>query len=164
MKQGDKIKLDGTNWQGFIKEILADGFVMLSLDNGLDVRAPKDRVIVLKQDENGNAMRDDKGRFVPGHKRLGGIRKGGKSMRQTRMELLEQLQPFISNVGEIIEMIDEPQEKILALTRMMKFCVPTYSAIEYSEKTPRPLTAEEKLAQINAKYNNKPDPIKEEEE
>ena len=85
-------------------------------------------------------------------------------MRQTRQELLEQLQPYISSVGEIIAMIDEPAEQILAITRMMKFCVPTYSAVEYSEKTPRSLNAEEKLAQINAKYNGKPDPIKDEDE
>lgn len=161
MKTGDRIQLNGSSWQGIVKEILADGFVMVALDNGMDVRTPQDQITPI----NTNAeQRDDKGRFVKGHKKLGGMKKKGNSMRQTRMELLEQLQPYISNVGEIIAMIDEPQEQILAITRMMKFCVPTYSAVEYSESTPRSLSAEEKLAQLNAKYNNKPDPIKDEEE
>lgn len=30
-------------------------------------------------------------------------------------------------MGEIIAMIDDPAEKVLAVSRMMKFTVPTYS-------------------------------------
>lgn len=161
MKKGDRIKVNDTWFKGIVKEVTADGYVIAELDNGMDVHAPIDTVTLL--DNTGTSERDEKGRFLPGHKKLGGPRKS-RSMRQTRQELLEQLQPYISSVGEIIAMIDEPAEQILALTRMMKFCVPTYSAVEYSEKTPRSLNAEEKLAQINAKYNGKPDPIKDDEE
>ena len=41
---------------------------------------------------------------------------------------------------------------------MMRFCVPTYSSVAFSETAPRSLSAEEKLAQLNARYNHQPDP------
>lgn len=161
MKAGDRIRVNDTWFKGTVTEVTADGYVQAKLDNGMEMSAPIDSVTLL--DESGAGQRDEKGRFLPGHKKLV-VKKRGNSIRQIRKELLEQLQPFISDVGNIIELIDEPQEKILAVTRMMKFCVPTYSAVEYTENTPRSLSAEESLAKLNAKYNNKPDPIKDDEE
>lgn len=167
MTKGDRIQLNNTSLQGIVTEILPGGIVVVLLDNGIEMRSPADCITLSPQKEgckNNNTERDENGRFVTGHKKLGGIKKGNKSIRQTRQELLGQLQPFINEIGNIIEEIDAPEDKILALTRMMKFCIPTYSAIEYTENTPRSLTAEEKLAQLNAKYNHLPDPTENTEE
>lgn len=162
MNKGDRIQLNDTDWQGSIKSILADGTIVVGLDNGIEMRTPENRITLIDGNRGCNTaestQRDDKGRFITGHKKIGGQKKGTKSIRQTRKELLSQLQPYIETIGELIEDIDAPEDKILAITRMMKFCVPTYSSVEYSESTPRSLTAEEKLAQINARYNNEPEP------
>lgn len=171
-----RIRLDGPNWKGYIHQTLADGTLVLKLDNGMEVRAQKECITILEEESTCNTgntsnspqkeIRDEKGRFTPGHPKLGGRVKGAtKSVRQTRKELLSQLQPYISDVGTIISLIDDPAEQILAITRLMKFCVPTYSAVEYSESAPRSLSAEQKLAQLNARYNGLPDPtIRDDEE
>ena len=143
MKIGDRIQLIGTDWEGTIINIVSNDIAIVTLDNGIEMHTPFDRITIMGDTPSCNTERDERGRFVTG---------------QTRKELLEQLQPYISDIGSIIALIDAPEDKILAITRMMKFCVPTYSSVEFSETTPRSLTAEEKLVQLNAKYNNLPDP------
>lgn len=157
MKIGDRIQLIGTDWEGTIINIISNNIAIVLLDNGIEMHTPFDRITIMGDTPSCNTERDERGRFVAGHKKLG-IKRKLKNVRQTRKELLEQLQPYISDIGSIIALIDAPEDKILAITRMMKFCVPTYSSVEFSETTPRSLTAEEKLVQLNAKYNNLPDP------
>ena len=159
MKIGDRIQLIGTDWEGTIINIISNNIAIVLLDNGIEMHTPFDRITIMNETTSSNTERDDKGRFVTGHKKLR-VKQKLKNVRQTRKELLEQLQPYISDIGSIIAQIDAPEDRILAITRMMKFCVPTYSAVEFSETTPRSLTAEEKLVQLNAKYNNLPDPTK----
>ena len=151
-----RVKINGTEWEGVIWNILPDETIVVKLDNGMELRCDKTRITTIDEKSNCNtkkstAERDEQGRFVAGHKKIGGIKKGKNGVRQIRRELMDQLQPFI-------EMIDDPAEKVLAVSRMMKFTVPTYSAVEYTESNKRSLSAEEKLAQLNAKYNNLPEP------
>lgn len=161
---GGRVKINGTEWEGVIWNILPDETIVVKLDNGMELRCDKTRITTIDEKNNCNtqkkpiAERDEQGRFVVGHKKIGGIKKGKNGVRQIRRELMDQLQPFIENMGTIIEMIDDPAEKVLAVSRMMKFTVPTYSAVEYTESNKRSLSAEEKLAQLNAKYNNLPEP------
>lgn len=161
---GGRVKINGTEWEGVIWNILPDETIVVKLDNGMELRCDSTRITSIDEKSNCNtqkkstAERDEQGRFVAGHKKLGGIKKGKSGVRQIRRELMDQLQPFIENMGTIIEMIDDPAEKVLAVSRMMKFTVPTYSAVEYTESNKRSLSAEEKLAQLNAKYNNLPEP------
>lgn len=178
MKKGDKVKVNGTGWCGVIRRVvMRTGMNVVHLDNGMEISCKDDCLTLVTEDnlqDNCNTTvdapqeipesnnRDEKGRFVKGC-RINNTPKV-KTVRQTRKELLAQIQPFISKIGTIISMIDEPQEQILALTRMMKFCVPTYSAIEFTENAPRSLSAEEKLIQLNAQYNHLPDPIKKTDE
>lgn len=158
-----RVKINGTEWEGVIWNILPDETIVVKLDNGMELRCDSTRITCLDKKcdcntKKSTAERDEQGRFVAGHKKLGGIKKGKSGVRQIRRELMDQLQPFISNMGEIIAMIDDPAEQVLAVSRMMKFTVPTYSAVEYTESNKRSLSAEEKLAQLNAKYNNLPEP------
>lgn len=127
-----RVSIKGTDWEGVIYNILPDDTIVVKLDDGMELRCDKTRITCLDEKYDCNtkkstAERDEQGRFVAGHKKLGGIKKGKSGVRQIRRELIDQLQPFISNMGEIIAMIDDPAEKVLAVSRMMKFTVPTYS-------------------------------------
>ncbi len=158
MKKGDRIRLNDTDWQGVIVNVLPGDIAVVILDNGIEMRCPAGRItLVGNNTDKATSPASNNGRFTPGHPRLGG-RKKGQSVRQTRKELLAQLQPYISDIGSIIALIDAPEDKILAVARMMRYCVPTYSSVEFSETAPRSLSAEEKLAQLNARYNHLPDP------
>lgn len=165
MDIGDRIQLVGTDWKGKIVGIIPEQVYIVLLDNGIKMHVPETCITLIAIDNSCNTIkeRNEKGQFLPGHRAFK-RKKGSNNIRQTRKELLEQLQPFINTMGELIEQIDLPEDKILAVSRMMKFCIPTYSSIEFTESAPRSLSAEEKLMQLNAKYNNLPDPTEKDEE
>lgn len=166
MDIGTRVHIKGTQWEGVISHIEGPIYI-INLDNGIEIRCKEDCITPLQQFEECNTTveRDNSGKFVKGHKKIGGSKKGSKNtIRNIRKQILDNLDPYISDIGKIIGQIDAPEEKVLAMTRLMKFCVPTYSSVQYSEITPRSLTAEEKLAQLNAKYNDLPDPTIHEED
>ena len=160
---GDKIKVKNSPLSGVVTEITPDGIYRVSLDNGTRMEAPLKCITAYKDDSHSHE-RDETGRFVKGHAPYIRDKKKTATARALRKTLTDQLEPFISNIGQIIAQIEEPQEQILAITRLMKFSVPTLASVEYSEQTPRNLSAEETLASLNAKYHNLPDPTKKEEE
>ncbi len=171
---GRRVKINDTYFTGTVIKEKSDHSLVIKLDNGMQVEClPECITLLIDNDESITAtetnkvteQRDNQGRFLPGHKKIGGIKKGSKtSVRQVRRQLMEQLQPYIVDIGTVIAAIDDPAEQVLAVTRMMRFVMPTYSSVEYTEGATRSLNVEQKMAQLNAKYNNEPDPIPDENE
>lgn len=156
---GSKIKVKNTELSGVVVEITPDGIHYVQLDNGTRMEAPLKCITPFNEIEKSNTQRDEKGQFVKGHTPYIANKRKVATARTLRKKLTEELEPFINNIGTIIAQIEEPQDQVLAITRLMKFSVPALSSIEYSEQTPRNLSAEEKLASLNAKYNNQPEPF-----
>jgi hypothetical protein len=111
--------------------------------------------------ENASSFERGKdGRFVPGNKAA----RRKKSAHYFQSMLREQLEPFLAHMGELIQQIDTPNEKVLALSRILPYAMPKLAQVEYNENTKRNLSAEETIANINAAYNGLPSPIQDEED
>lgn len=113
--------------------------------------------------ENNKPLHRPNGQFAPGHAKVGGSKKG-KSLRQYRDVMMQQVSPFLENLGSIIGQIEDPGDQVLAISRVLKYTMPTYSSVEYTDKAPRNLTAEEQIAKLNAQAMGRPDPTENEED
>lgn len=102
-------------------------------------------------------LRTPDGKFAPGHRKIGGAGFGNpKRMTSTafRRSLMEQLDPFISNLGEYIDSIDKPVEKVLAICHLMPYAVPRYSTMKLTSDTEqRDLTVEQHIASMADTYD-----------
>lgn len=156
-KVGDRIKVLQTDWQGTVESLNDDGTLSISLDNGISMSCPTDKISPANE-KRISPQRNELGQFLPGHKKIGGAQKSGRSIRQYRKLMLQKLSPFIENIDIIIEQIEAPEDKILSISRILKYTMPALSSVEYKEGASRNLTAEENIAQLNAKYHNLPDP------
>lgn len=161
---GDKITVKNTELSGVVTAIKDDGIYIVNLDNGTRMETPLTCITHYKEKQHSNTQRNEKGQFVRGHQPYIADKKKATTARTLRKRLTKELEPFITNIGTIIAQIEEPQEQILAITRLMKFSVPTLASVEYSEQTPRNLSAEEKLASLNAQYHQLPDPTTNQEQ
>lgn len=108
-----------------------------------------------KQNDTLSDLHDEHGRFRPGHPKRGGAKAG---YRRARSVLMEQLYPFYENMGELIQSIESPYDRVRAIALMSRHTMPTLSSVDYRESAQRSLTAEEQLARMNARYSGKPDP------
>lgn len=173
MKAGDKVKLKGTSYIGIVLTVHGDKarVIIGSIDrNGNGERVYEDNIDKFECITDGNnegkcntgEKRDAQGRFLPGT-RPTGRRKKSISTRHIRSTINQQLEPFLNDLGRIIRQIDDPADQILAIARMMRYTVPTYSSVQFSEKPTRDLTAEERLAKLDASYNGNPDPTEKED-
>lgn len=156
-KEGDRVALDGTSWKGTVVKVGMDDDICVELDNGITMFA-RPELLHLCKTENTKPLHDENGKFAVGHPKVGGVKKGYRSVRHYRNKLMEQLAPFIESMGEIIEAIDDPGDKVLAVSRIIKYAMPSLSSIDFKENEKRDLSAEQKIAQLNARYRNLPDP------
>ena len=83
----------------------------------------------------GKTLHDENGKFAIGHPKVGGVKKGYRTVRHYRNKLMEQLAPFIESMGEIIEAIDDPSDKVLAVSRIIKYAMPSLSSVDFKENT-----------------------------
>lgn len=155
-KKGDKVRVKGYPCIGTVAGIGEDGKIRVELDNDIVMYCPEWQL-----SPDTKRMHDENGKFAPGHSKVGGIKKGYKHYRN---ELMQQLSPFIGSMGEIIEAIDDPGDKVLAISRIIKYAMPSLSSIDFKENAKRDLTAEQVIAKLNARYNRLPEPTEEEEE
>lgn len=159
--RGDRVKIKGIESPGVIKTFHADKTVTVDLDNGMTVRTPVDCITsVISNFENIqcntiNSDRDAKGRFLPGNKPKPHKR---TTVKEIRNNIREKLAPFIENIDVIIDQIDVPADKVLAISRMMRFCVPVLNSVDLKDSNSRNLNAEQKIAKLNAEYHKTNDP------
>lgn len=162
LRVDDKIKLKGANLFGIVTHIADDGSITVKLDNGIIMKATEEHVTPIAT-KSTRDTHDENGKFKKGHAPFNPGKKKNQ-MKHCRETILEQISPFINSLGSLIEQIDEPAEKILAISRIIPYSMPKLSSVEVKESQPRNLTAEQSIARLNATYHQKPDPIEEDEE
>ena len=164
IKKGERIKLRGANLFGTVTAVSGDGTLSISLDNGATMQAPADTVTPVAEGASADTHDPVTGRFRKGHRQMANSTRKKNQMKYCRETILQQLLPFVEDLGTLIEQIDEPAEKILAMSRILPYTMPKLSTIEVKDKEPRNLSAEERIAKLNAAFHGKPDPTEEDEE
>lgn len=162
VQKGQKIKLKGANLFGTITHIADDGSITVQLDNGIVMKATEEHITPIATAATASTH-DQNGKFRKGHAPFNPGKKKNL-MKHCRETILTQLEPFLNDLGTLIEQIDEPSEKILAISRIAPYGMAKLSSIEVKETQPRNLTAEQAIAHLNAVYHKKPDPTEQEED
>jgi hypothetical protein len=160
IKLGDRVLVLGSDWEGTVTKIYEDGQLFVRLDGGAAVITPPSGVRPPVGTENKLEGRTADGRFTTGNK----ISRKKKNAHYYQNILCKQLAPFLSEAGFLISQIDNPAERVLALSRMLPYALPKLAQIEYNENIKRNYTAEESIAKLNAAYHHQPDPIEEEDD
>lgn len=164
LKKGDRIKIKNSNLFGVVAAVSLDGALSIKLDNGAAMHAPQDLVTPVAERATAETHDPVTGHFVKGHKPMANSSRKRNQLKYCRETILNQLQPFIEDLGILIQQIDLPEDKILAMSRILPYAAPKLATIEVKDKEPRNLSAEESIAKLNATYHGKPDPTEEEEE
>lgn len=164
IRKGERIKLRGANLFGTVTAISGDGTLSIALDNGATMQTPPDTVTPVAEHATAETHDPVTGQFRKGHRPMANSTRKKNRMKYCRETILQQLEPFIEDLGTLIEQIDEPSEKILAMSRILPYTMPKLSTIEVKDKEPRNLSAEERIAKLNAAFHGKPDPTEEEGE
>ena len=163
-KKGDRIKVKNSNLFGVVAGVGMDGALSIKLDNGAAMHAPQDIVTPVAECATPDTHDPVTGQFKKGHKPMANSSRKRNQLKYCRETILNQLQPFIEDLGTLIQQIDEPSEKILAMSRILPYAAPKLATIEVKEKEQRNLSAEERIAKLNANYHGTPDPTEEEPE
>lgn len=162
--KGDTVKIKGSNLFGKIVAQGADNMLSVKLDNGAFMHAPESLLTPVAETATPETHDPVTGRFVKGHKPMANSSRKRNQLKYCRETILNQIQPFIEDLGTLIQQIDEPSEKILAISRVLPYAAPKLATIEVKDKEPRNLNAEERIAKLNAAYHGKPDPTEIDEE
>lgn len=163
-KKGDRIKVKNSNLFGEIVAQGMDGTLSVKLDSGAFMHAPESLLTPVAEQASAETHDPVTGQFRKGHKQMANATRKKNQLKYCRETILNQLQPFIEDLGTLIQQIDEPAEKILAMSRILPYAAPKLATIEVKEKEQRNLSAEERIAKLNAAYHGKPDPTEEPEE
>lgn len=163
-KIGDRIKVKNSNLFGEIVAQGMDGMLSVKLDSGAYMHAPESLLTPVAEQASPETHDPVTGQFRKGHKQMANATRKKNQLKYCRETILNQLQPFIEDLGTLIQQIDEPAEKILAMSRILPYAAPKLATIEVKEKEQRNLSAEERIAKLNAAYHGKPDPTEEPEE
>lgn len=163
-KKGDRIKVKNSNLFGEIVAQGLDGMLSVKLDSGAYMHAPESLLTPVAEGSSPETHDPVTGQFRKGHKQMANSTRKRNQLKHCRETILNQLQPFLEDLGTLIQQIDEPSEKILAISRIMPYAAPKLATIEVKDKEPRNLTAEERIAKLNAKYHGKPDPTEDPDE
>jgi hypothetical protein len=104
-------------------------------------------------------LHDGKGRFAKGHAKKGG-RVAGTPNRNSnvRDRLKEQVEPFINEIAANLLKVqkEEGTAAMLALQeKFMPYFMPKYSSMALSADQDRPVSEEERLLELDAKYTKK---------
>ena len=113
------------------------------------------------EEKKPTAERDEHGRFKKGSKRpeSSGRKMGTKNRNSNvRDRLKEQLEPFIDNIGEMIARIkveEGTKEAAYVLEKFMPYFVPKYSSVNITAEDDTPISEEQRLLNLDAKYTKK---------
>lgn len=120
-----------------------------------------------KTDEEKNAgkktaaERDEHGRFKKGSKRpeSSGRKMGTKNRNSNvRDRLKEQVEPFIDNIGEMLMKVKQEEgtkEMMYLMEKFMPYFVPKYSSVNITAEDDTPISEEQRLLELDAKYTKK---------
>lgn len=164
LNTGDRIKIKNSNLFGEIVGKGIDGMLAVKLDSGAYMHTPADLLTPVAEQASAETHDPVTGQFRKGHKQMANSTRKKNQLKYCRETILNQLQPFIEDLGTLIQQIDEPSEKILAMSRILPYAAPKLATIEVKDKEPRNLSAEERIAKLNATYHGKPDPTEESDE
>lgn len=164
LNTGDRIKIKNSNLFGEIVGKGVDGMLAVKLDSGAYMHTPADLLTPVAEQASAETHDPVTGQFRKGHKQMANSTRKKNQLKYCRETILNQLQPFIEDLGTLIKQIDEPSEKILAMSRILPYAAPKLATIEVKDKEQRNLSAEERIAKLNATYHGKPDPTEERDE
>jgi hypothetical protein len=164
LNKGDRIKIKNSNLFGEIVGQGMDGMLSVKLDSGAYMHTPANLLTPVAEQASAETHDPVTGQFRKGHKQMANSTRKKNQLKYCRETILNQLQPFIEDLGTLIQQIDEPSEKILAMSRILPYAAPKLATIEVKDKEPRNLSAEERIAKLNATYHGKPDPTEEPDE
>ena len=164
LNTGDRIKIKNSNLFGEIVGKGIDGMLAVKLDSGAYMHTPADLLTPVAEQASAETHDPVTGQFRKGHKQMANSTRKKNQLKYCRETILNQLQPFIEDLGTLIQQIDEPSEKILAMSRILPYAAPKLATIEVKDKEQRNLSAEERIAKLNATYHGKPDPTEERDE
>lgn len=164
LNTGDRIKIKNSNLFGEIVGKGMDGMLAVKLDSGAYMHTPADLLTPVAEQASAETHDPVTGQFRKGHKQMANSTRKKNQLKYCRETILNQLQPFIEDLGTLIQQIDEPSEKILAMSRILPYAAPKLATIEVKDKEPRNLSAEERIAKLNATYHGRPDPTEERDE
>ena len=164
LNTGDRIKSKNSNLFGEIVGKGIDGMLAVKLDSGAYMHTPADLLTPVAEQASAETHDPVTGQFRKGHKQMANSTRKKNQLKYCRETILNQLQPFIEDLGTLIQQIDEPAEKILAMSRILPYAAPKLATIEVKDKEQRNLSAEERIAKLNATYHGRPDPTEERDE
>ena len=103
--------------------------------------------------------RDNKGQFVKGRKKTGGRQLGTKNRNSNvRDRLKEQVEPFVDNIAEMLMQVKKEEgtkEMLYLMEKFMPYFMPKYSALTLGSDQDRPISEEQRLLELDAKYTKK---------
>lgn len=146
-QSGDPVSIRDTSLTGTLLCIMPSGDAQVQLAIGGTLATSLDNLVYSGDDA---PQRTPDGRFGEGHayyppNPLNDEAKG--DAKEIRQDMLNQLAPIFKKVGVYVEAIQKPEAKINALSRLAPYILPALSRIEFTDETPRSLTAEERLAE-----------------
>ena len=110
-----------------------------------------------KEDNNRKKAAANSGQFQKGHPKMGGRKAGTKNKvtNDLRKLIQEQLAPRIQKLGEEIDKIADPADKVSAMAHWANYILPKYSNTTINADTHRDISTEEYLRQLNGHYQKK---------
>ena len=97
--------------------------------------------------------------FAKGHKKVGGRQLGTKNKYgNVRDRLKEKIDPFLDNLDELIQRAikeDGAAAGLAAIEKFMPYFTPKFSSVSLGAEQDRPLSEEEALMDMDAKYKKK---------
>ena len=127
---GAAVKIKGSNLFGKVVAQGADNMISVKLDNGAYMHAPESLLTPVAETATPETHDPVTGRFKKGHKPMANASRKRNQMKYCRETILSQLQPFLEDLGTLIEQIDEPGDKILAISRIMPYSMPKLASVE----------------------------------
>lgn len=112
-----------------------------------------------KKDKGEKPQRKSDGRFEKGHDKVGG-RVAGTPNRNSnvRDRLKAQVEPFIENIGVLLERVKKEEgtnEMLQRIKDFMPYFQPKMQSINLSADQDRPISEEERLVELDARYTKK---------
>lgn len=109
-----------------------------------------------QKDDKKKPSRDNKGRFVKGHKKEGGRQLGTKNkFGNIRDRLKEQLEPILQELAINLLKIQKEEgtsEMLKTAEKYMPYCWPKLSSMSLGAAEDRPISEEERLLELDAMY------------
>ena len=93
----------------------------------------------------------------PGTPKTGGRKKGtpNKMTSSLRKRLEKQLDPFIDNLGTLIQRIADPKERVQAITSVLPYVAPKMATIDMRAEEEHNITIEQTLVDLDNKFSAK---------